>query len=472
MCLGRNGDLISILPAMWALAQTGVRPVVCVSEEFSGVMDGVSYCDHIVYPGPYNDPAAGNRWLQNHLRGQEITIAQWYRHPFDHSRQTSSYQTESWRVAGMLNEFGKHPLVFDKRDLDREKTLTDTVDSQGKDLILVALDGVSSPLRQREEIIEMIHQSFPDACICDISKIRGHRVYDLISLYEKSDCIISCDTVHLHLSRAARVPVVALINNGFFGSVPPPNAVATIRYSDADMIEKVRHAVTTVLDAKNGHHFVVHAVHMHGDSERHRKAQATWPAAYGTESIIKHHSTDWGLTMKIPDDPRELPPLKVILEGPRDKTISDSDVIIFQNSDIALSSGSIEQMRRHAATFGAFSMRRVEPGSGYTHIGRDLFGFRADWLRENLAKIPDFFIGCPYFDLVIAAMIRKERGIVSTKENLSPDFYPCEMASGMATHEAHKSSWDGENEFKFGANLHNRKLALEWCREEMPSLEL
>lgn len=472
MCLGRNGDLINILPMLMNMNQRGVRPMVCVSEEFQGVLDGVSYCDRIAYPGPYNDPAKGHHWLQQRFPGEAITIAQHYRHPFDKQRLTASYQTEAWRVAGEINEFGKHPLVFDRADKAESNAFAAANTMEGKDVILIAADGVSSPFNRREDLMRMLHQSFPDAWVQDISQMRAAKIFDMISVYEKSACLVSVDTVHLHLARAAKVPVVSIINDGFFGSVPPPSSVCTIRYSDPEVLEKVRQAVVTVLDAKNGHRFVVHSVHMHGETDRHKRAQATWGPAFGDESIIEHHSTDWGLIQSVDGDTRQLAPIKAILEGPKGKAISGGDVIIFQNSDISLTPGSISAMRRHAATFGAFSMRRIDVGENFTHVGRDLFGFRADWLTDRLPTIPDFFMGCPYFDLVLAAMIRKERGVISTRENMATDFYPCEMESGPATHEPHASTWACEHEHTLGANIWNRRLAIDWCKENMPSLEL
>jgi hypothetical protein len=129
-------------------------------------------------------------------------------------------------------------------------------------------------------------------------------------------------------------------------------------------------------------------------------------------------------------------------------------------------------MSRHAALFGAFSIRRVEPGANYTHIGRDLFGFRVGWLKDRMPDIPDFYIGAPAFDLALAAMIRKYHGIVSTMDNIGLDFYPSEMDPGMVVHEPHASNWSGHHEFTLPANLWNCRLAREWFQREMPSFEL
>lgn len=144
--------------------------------------------------------------------------------------------------------------------------------------------------------------------------------------------------------------------------------------------------------------------------------------------------------------------------------------MIFQNSDVALEPNAIREMRRHAALFGAFSMRRKEPGQSYVHIGREVFGFRSDWLESHIDQIPEFYMGAPYFDLVMAALIRKERGVVSTVENMATDFYPCEMEAGPAIHEPHASSWAGDQEYTLPANQVNRLEAAKWCAANCPSL--
>ena len=144
MCLGRNGDIASLLPLMLHESESGHNPMLCVSQDFADILDGVSYCERIIYPGPYNDPPAGARWLQQHVQGNPVIIAQQYRHPFDRQRLTASYQTESWRMAGALEQFGRHPLVFDRRSAARENELSKFYGTEGMPHILVSFDSVSS----------------------------------------------------------------------------------------------------------------------------------------------------------------------------------------------------------------------------------------------------------------------------------------------------------------------------------------
>ncbi|OLE10682.1 MAG: hypothetical protein AUG89_11505 [Acidobacteria bacterium 13_1_20CM_4_56_7] len=59
--LGKHGDIISILPALKSLFDaTGERPKVVVSEQYSGVLEGVSYVEPVVvrFEWPKGSPQA------------------------------------------------------------------------------------------------------------------------------------------------------------------------------------------------------------------------------------------------------------------------------------------------------------------------------------------------------------------------------------------------------------------------------
>lgn len=479
LCLGRFGDIVSVLPLAWARARRGVIPIFCVAKEFASILDGVSYVEPLVFDGRYDDPPAALRWLKANRPKDRITIAQAYRHPFDKRRETDSYEKEMWRLAGALGEFGKHPTVFDRRDEKRERPLLQYAPTD-RPYVLVATDSVSSPFWRGAELRNAIAALLPEHAVVDLSHIKAERVYDLIALYECADCLVTVDSVHLHLARAAKVPVVALLSEGnlgfkdnWLGSVPPPNAVYSFRYSQAVAdIDNLAKTVKRVVSAKTAHRFIVHVSDLHGTSARHTKARSTWESAYGEEAVIDGTKSDWTITAQKIGDARNLPKLRDVLWHAIEKTTCGDDVIIWNPDDVAFTDDSFRQMKQHAAIYGAFSMRRTEPGYNNVHIGREVFGFRAGWLAERMDLIPDFYCGAPCFDLIIAAIIRKERGIVTTNENLYVDFYPSEISPGIALHEPHQSSWSGPHENTMPANVHNMQLAREWCKNNCPSLSL
>lgn len=438
------------------MAHRGEKPVMCVAAEFAGILDGVSYVDRLVYPGLYNDPPKALRWLKANRPRDKIIIAQSYRHPSDKRQLTASYQTESWRVAGHLEDFGKWPLVFDQRNQAREEKLVERVLAGKRPAILVATQSVSSPFPYGEILLREIAAAFPKHSVIDLGTVQAEAIYDLIALYDAAECLVSVDTLHLHLARAARCPVVAIRNDGWFGSIVPPATIIEQRYGCV-----LPGAVAECLQdrLKKQHRFVVHVCDTHGKGARVTKARATWLAAYGDESMIKCRlpASAFGKSAKDVGDVRDLPLLRDMLTEAMKSAPHSEDIVIWSNGDNGFAPGAFEKFKRHAALYGAFSIRRDA-----NHIGRDVFGFTKAWLMAHIDQIPDFYMGAPAFDLVLAAIIRRTRGIVSTKYNLRLDFFPCELEPGLVTHEDHPSRWAGENEHKFPANLINMTLLREW----------
>lgn len=245
VCLGRYGDICNALPLAYHLSEKGEKPKFVVSDEFWTVLDGVSYVQPVVWKFNYKELPRTITELRRHDR-EDAIICQTYMHP-DTSRTTDSYQREAWRHAGYLGEFGNHPLVFDRRDIIRENglDLQACLRTEGyhakKRTILVSGQSVSSPFKP--DIVSEIKKEFKDFNVVDLAKVQGSRIYDLLGMMEKADLIVSVDTVHIHLANAVETPLIAIINNGWFGSVPKADAT-TIRYNDfnQDRLNAVIHA--------------------------------------------------------------------------------------------------------------------------------------------------------------------------------------------------------------------------------------
>jgi hypothetical protein len=217
VCLGRYGDICNALPIASSLG----NPKFFVSREFASILEGVSYVQPMVWDCDYKElPRAIQR-----LQGHDAIFCQAYKHP-DQRRLTDSYQKEAWRIAGWLEKFGTLPLVFDRRSKDREEALA-RKHCVTERTILVAGKGVSSPFKL--DLWEGM-KGVPN--IVNLSAIRAERIYDIIGLIERAKLLVTIDTAPLHFAKATKTKVVALINDGWFGSVPPENSIA-IRYADA-----------------------------------------------------------------------------------------------------------------------------------------------------------------------------------------------------------------------------------------------
>jgi hypothetical protein len=224
VCLGRFGDICNALPIAWDISRSrsggeGEKPKFFVSSEFASILEGISYVQPMVWNVDYKEVKKAIARIPNAI------VCQAYKNP-DQRRLTDSYQKESWRVAGWLDKFGTIPLVFDRRNKEREDALAEKyrVDECS---ILVAGSGVSSPFK-----MDLWKEMQGVEGIVNLSAVRAEKIFDIIGLIERARLLLTIDSSPLHFSRVTKTKVVALVNDGYFGSVPPAHGVA-IRYADA-----------------------------------------------------------------------------------------------------------------------------------------------------------------------------------------------------------------------------------------------
>lgn len=114
------------------------------------------------------------------------------------------------------------------------------------------------------------------------------------------------------------------------------------------------------------------------------------------------------------------------------------DIVVFTNDDVAFPPTSFDRIMSHARKWDYGCSRRPRIP---THIGREIFWFKSDWLREHFTEVPECFWGVQKPDLILARWMRRLRGIDTTMENLYEDFWPVELCAGIVTHEDHPSHW-------------------------------
>ncbi len=246
---GRFGDICQCLRAFREIYRLTLHPpTVVTSSEFCSIYDGVSYVDPIPVDGhwseeinkmkaatgfrdmialqSWNDPSSPEFLSPQFQRGLALKA-----HGRSFNSPDSHYGESMMRCAGFgWDESIWLPLVFDRRNYERESDLLHSIPSK-KPLLLYNFSAVSSPFGYMDAMWPLLQRFKADFHLVDIGKIKAHRIYDLIGLYDAAAGLITCDTVTLHLAPASNIPYIAFTQNGWLGSVPHGNCVLQIPYN-------------------------------------------------------------------------------------------------------------------------------------------------------------------------------------------------------------------------------------------------
>lgn len=242
--MGRFGDLILLLPAFKEWADRTGRPVVVfTSEHYGTVLEGVSYVEPVYLKYDWY-MQAGEALAVATGRYPKVRRTQLYGSGMPTFRPDNlpSFSLTMWREAGLPNHYARLPLVFDRRDAQREEALCA---GKVRPFLLVSLEGETSPLDCAAELLAMLEKTFgASVAIIETAKVNAHRVYDLLGLMDKAVGLVTIDTMTLHLAAASNVPTIHLVrDDARAGSVPKGNVACVIGYSKVqqkfDQIRKV-----------------------------------------------------------------------------------------------------------------------------------------------------------------------------------------------------------------------------------------
>lgn len=251
--LGKYGDIILMLPAFKAVCdRTGNKPKVIICKQYASLLEGVSYVDPVVVDLDYQDVHKAIAFAKQRF-GDSINPCWWHDKDLpekieggivlrvhgkewsvDHSKYPHFMGSMYVRSGFSLNEMMVLPLVFDRRDKEREKKLLNTFTSTDKrPLLLLSFSGETSPLATVPEIMQHINPFRNRYNILRLDNLRCHRIYDLLGLMDAAVGMITIDTATLHLAHASKTPYIAFTRDGWSGSVPRGNCISEIKYSQA-----------------------------------------------------------------------------------------------------------------------------------------------------------------------------------------------------------------------------------------------
>lgn len=475
--LGRYGDIINILPLVKReYDKTGIKPLLQVAEEFASLLEGVTYCEPLIYYGSFKE--ADKAMFEAAKISMNIVLCQIYGNGIRTREITTSFVRESWLQAGADVPWGTLALEFDNRNLAREERLYDAYVPEAerkKKLVLIALDGLSSPFCHKRRLKEILRIGLDDFShfILDLGRVKAERIYDLLGLMDRAACLVSIDTGILHLAHGSTVPVVSLITSRpsrWHGSAWRHNHVARFYYDEFPMVRnEVVYAISKVTK-KVRQPRIVHTWADFRNDERDEDtkrrvcfAEKTWEHEYrtGLWHIAETKQTEVQRSALTVGDEKTVPFLRdVIANGMRYAGMS-FDIIAVTNADVSFLPGItgliLDACRRYGAAFthrwdferlDKPLLNEAEIKCGKWYPGSDAFFFTVEWWHEHGPELPDMIMGREKNDEVFRQMIKRFGGV---------------EIPACIYHEKHASYWERPENFEKNAgNNHNRILAQSW----------
>lgn len=420
--LGRYGDICNILPLAYQDAQRGERSAVMAAKEFADIMDGVGYADCIVFDGSMGelDKAATQAEAVSHnvkvvqLVGPREMIKQIVitRNGAEYKTISESFLKDQWILAGRGADWKLQlPLVFDRRNAERESELIKAHIRPRKKSILIADTGTSSPFEHRQLLREVITLKFGRQFhIVDLTTFKAERIFDLLGLFEhpSTHCLIATDSAPLHLAYAcSRLPVVALVNDKpsmWHGSCWRPNHIAHVRYGDFPLrVLDVFSAIQSIgkpgsfLPPTEGRKIIHTWSQYEWDRDGDKAAHKGWSRVYQSGPWVacavevgalgRDSATRW-------KDGKRFPFLKDVIRLATLRA-NDDDVICLTRSSTELRPALTAEILEKAP---CFAHRATQTELGWTYNPAvDLFAFTKKWWRDHQNECPDMVMGRDYY---------------------------------------------------------------------------
>lgn len=235
--LGRNGDLLILLPCWWRIfMESAQRPVVVVAREFCGLLRGVSYVESDVVNAHWYGGLVLAAKMARVKYGSGVVVTQCG--GVGHDTDEAAYGSfgEAMRCkAGFSGPYEDWPLVFDRRNVERESELVSRHIGVGsKPVVLYNFAGRSSPLGCVQAVRNRLRRWERDFELVNLGVVRAVQLYDLLGLYDLASGLITIDTATLHLAGASKVPMLAYVRGGWSTAIPKAGSVV-VPYSEAHL---------------------------------------------------------------------------------------------------------------------------------------------------------------------------------------------------------------------------------------------
>ena len=409
--LGKIGDILNILPLLYADAQKGQRNRLMVAKDYASILEGCSYLEPVIFPGKHWE--IGNAveqakklgdWVCTQVNGPREAVAEFVWKPAGVTANTApSFNQDSWRMAGRLNDWLKNlPLVFDKRDPKLESEVLKKHFNQDKKNILLNTGSVSSPFPYRKLLAEILQFAGDQYHVIDLGTVTALRFFDLLSLYEKAYCLITVDSAPLHLARAVpALPVFAITNDSpklWNGSAWLPQHLWYCRYQDFP--NRACEMLTKLFCLKYRAYADAKFFHVWNEYEKAGATPMEQPQIVRLPIYPGSCGRDSANTIA---DPVRNPYLRDVLQMAMQRARNPSDIICLTRPDTVLHhplhKEHSEFVQYVAENCPCYAYRwTLKPDRTYTYQPIiDAFAATREWWKARLKEIPEMVLNADFF---------------------------------------------------------------------------
>jgi len=460
--LGRNGDIINLLPVLKAQSDKFQKPIkLIVAEAFAPLLEGVSYVEPVIWKGHFSQGGKALAHFKATLN-EEIVVCSTYAADASVTPVGWTFDRAIWIRSKFPAPPHSLPLVFDKRDAAREQLLVETtLPKTEKPVVLTSLAGESSPFGNREEFLRRLEARLPGHDVIDISNLRAHRLFDLLGLYEKALALVATDSAPLHLAAATpKLTTIALVTDGptpWHQSSAKPHHALRVPYSKAmDRLDEI--AFTISAGPEKPRLIFVAPDHSNGDAAAQTRISFSRLSTGPRLEPLPARPAVTGERFPLPFV-RDL-----INEGFKDA--KPNDIVILINSDIVVVPGVQGLIEDRCREFGCCFAHRwdfskitrvpvneEEIKQGRWYAGSDLFAFTKTWWEARSAHFPDMLVGREGWDMVMRNLMKRSVDPANRSQ--------IELHKAIV-HERHASLWEAQK--NLGGNAYNRALAHAWLQ--------
>lgn len=457
--LGRYGDLCNTLALVLHDYQQGNQPTVVVSEPWAGLLDGVGYCDRLVWHGKYSQPLLAKEYAESLGTFDRVYVPQPYGQKIQH--ECSSFCEEAYRLVGMRHLWGRLPLVFDRRDKARESKLIPTLT---KPLVVVCTHAISHPFPYERDLILSLQPIRETHEVYELGKGMAHRFYDLLGLMEQASCLVTVDTGILHLARAVpSLSVITLIpGNDQSWDVAPRFKEHIARIYFDEFQSRKGEIVTLIQSGARPERRMIHVWSDYsrndlGAQKRHRMAKLTWEREMKGWIDLPLHDSVFERNARTDFDDLKSAPYVTDMIDRAMVSANHWDIVVLTNDDTCVTPGLTPILKSVLAECGAcWGARRehrlvnrvmtcTELMRGRKHVGADIFAFTKEWWTEHGHNMPDMLMAFENWDYVLRTVIEDHGG---------------REIDGLCYHEIHTGDWTKKRDIP--AAKHNQRMGGEF----------